>query len=939
MTTTKFITSIAFFLITIVGLAQHKIAINAELDTINHTIKVKQKVVFYNTSKDTLTQILLHDWANSYLDKETPLAQRFAEDYRRNFHFASDFERGYTNIDSIKNEAKSSLKWQRFNGIQDVLEVELNEPIAPEDSMQIFFSYSVKLPDDKFTGNGYTNKKNYNLRYWYLVPAVYDTEWEVHSNKDLGDFYAPLASYNIKFKLPTNYTLTSGLKESEKVINGNKTISVSGDNQREVKLYIQKTADFYYLKTDEFDLVTNISADKVEDSIKLETANKIVTFLKDNLGDFPLEKLIVSNIDKRKNPIYGFNQLPEKYRPFSNEFQFEISLLKSTIDAMLESTLVINPREEKWVTDGILVYLMMDYMDNYYPKMKLGGTLSKVIGLRWFHAADLTFNEQYYLGYKNMARRFIDQPLGTPRDSLLKFNYNIANTYKAGLGFKYLEDYLDDKTVSKSIKQFYFNYKLKPTSAKQFQTVIESLAEKKTNWFFDEFIAKNDKLDFKFKSVKERGDSLIIILKNKRENTMPVSISSIKDDKEIDKIWIDGFLDEKQIIIKNNNADKLVIDYDRNIPEVKRSNNYKNLKGILNKPLQVRLLKDVEDPSKNQTFFMPVIEFDNIYDGLTLGGKLYNKTIIAKPFIYKITPTYGFKSKALIGSASLVLNEQFKESGWYSYKIGLSGNRTSYTPELFANSFTPYIDFNYRSKDLRSNLIQTITLRNVTISRDVDVEVPLETPNYSVFNTRYIFSNSNFSNSFVFQGDYELSKKFSKVSVTAFYRKLFLDNRKISLRLYAGTFLNNKTQADNGYFDFALDRPTDYLFDYDYLGRSEDEGLFSQEYITAEGGFKSILETRFANQWITTLNGEVSIWNWIHAYGDVGFLKNKGVSPYFAYDSGVKLSLVEDYFELYLPVASNNGFELGQNKYGEKIRFKVTLSISTLIKLFTRRWY
>lgn len=939
MTASRLITCITFFLTTLVGFAQHKIKISAELDTISHTIKLNQEVVYFNQSKDVLRRILIHDWANSYRDKETALAERFAEDYKRNLHFASVHERGYTKIDSIKNQSGSLLTWQRYNGIQDILEVKLNKPLKPGDSTTVRFVYTVKLPDDKFTSNGYTKDNNYNLRYWYLVPAVYNKEWEVHSNKDLSDFYAPLVSYDIQFSIPDNYTITSGLKESEQYADGLKAMSLSGKNQREVKLYIQKTPNFYHLKTDEFDLVTNISADKVEDSIKLETANKIVNFLKVNLGDFPMEKLIVSNIDKRKNPIYGFNQLPEKFRPFSNDFQFEISLLKSTIDAILESTLVINPRKEKWVTDGILVYLMMDYMDTFYPEMKLGGTLSQVIGLRWFHIADLKFNDQYYLGYKNMARRFIDQTLETPRDSLLKFNYNIANTYKAGLGLKYLEDYLEDETVSKSIKQFYSNYRLKPTSAKQFQSAIESSAKKNTNWFFDEFISKNDKLDFKFKSVEEKGDSLIIVLKNKEKNTMPVSVSFIKDDKEIYKIWVDGFLDEKQIVIKNNNADKLVIDYDRKIPEIKRSNNYKNLRGVLNKPLQVRLLKDVEDPSKNQTFFMPVIEFDNIYDGLTLGGKLYNKTIITKPFIYKITPTYGFKSKALIGSASLVLTEQIKESGWYAYKIGLTGNRTSYAPELFANSFTPSVDFNYRSKDLRSNLQQSITLRSVNISRDVNVEVPLKTPNYSVFNARYVYSNSNFSNSIAFKGDYEFSKNFSKLSISAFYKKLFLDNRQISLRLYAGTFLKNKTQVDNGYFDFALDRPSDYLFDYDYLGRSEDEGLFSREYITAEGGFKSILDTRYANHWIATLNGEVSIWNWIHAYGDVGFVKNRGVTSYFAYDSGVKLSLVADYFELYFPVSSNNGFELGQDKYEEKIRFKVTLSVSTLIKLFTRRWY
>ena len=396
---------------------------------------------------------------------------------------------------------------------------------------------------------------------------------------------------------------------------------------------------------------------------------------------------------------------------------------------------------------------------------------------------------------------------------------------------------------------------------------------------------------------------------------------------------------DKKIIIPKKDVELLTIDYNKNIPEIKRSNNYRNLKGLFNKPLQVKILKDMEDPSRNQTFFMPVFEFDNIYDGLTLGGKLYNKTIIKKPFIYKFTPTYGFKSKALLGSAQLSLTTQTRKNGWYTYNIQILGNRTSYAPNLFVNSVSPSIQFDFRSKDLRSNLFQSISLRSVNIFRDKDPLVPVATPDYSVLNARYKYSNSNFSNSISFKADYQISKNFSKVSFTGRYRRLSDSKRQVSLRLYVGTFLKNNTQNDNGYFDFALDRPSDYLFDYNYLGRSEETGLVSQQYITAEGGFKSILDTRFANQWLATINSEVSIWNWVHAYGDIGYLKNKSVNSYFAYDSGVKLSLVDDYFELYLPVASNKGFELGQDKYGEKIRFKVTLDIKTLIGLFTRRWY
>jgi hypothetical protein len=46
------------------------------------------------------------------------------------------------------------------------------------------------------------------------------------------------------------------------------------------------------------------------------------------------------------------------------------------------------------------------------------------------------------------------------------------------------------------------------------------------------------------------------------------------------------------------------------------------------------------------------------------------------------------------------------------------------------------------------------------------------------------------------------------------------------------------------YYSFALDRPTDYLFDYNYYGRSENTGFFcQQQLIIAEGGFKSKLDT------------------------------------------------------------------------------------------------
>jgi hypothetical protein len=247
------------------------------------------------------------------------------------------------------------------------------------------------------------------------------------------------------------------------------------------------------------------------------------------------------------------------------------------------------------------------------------------------------------------------------------------------------------------------------------------------------------------------------------------------------------------------------------------------------------------------------------------------------------------------------------------------------------------VQFRIREANFRDNRKQLILLRQVLVNREKSAfVVDNSKENYSVFNAKYFNTRTEVTNHVNFISDLQFSGGFGKVASEMEYRRLFENNRQINLRLYAGLFLYNKTDSD--YFSFALDRPTDYLFDYNYYGRSESTGFFSQQFIQAEGGFKSKLSTPFANKWITTLNASFNIWNWIEAYGDLGFLKNTHQKEQFVYDSGIRLNLVPDYFELYFPVYSNNGWEIAQHNYNEKIRFVVTFSPKTLINLFTRKW-
>tara|TARA_R110002096_G_scaffold394893_1_gene590194 strand:- start:3510 stop:6272 length:2763 start_codon:yes stop_codon:yes gene_type:complete len=918
--------------------------LKASFNVAEKEIKISQFITYQNTSQDELKTIYLNNWANAYATKKTPLAIRIADEFNNDFHLAKNEDRGYSVVTSIQQN-DSAIDYEPLKDQIDVLKVELNTPVRPNESYTIKIEYTVKVPNSKFTSYGITNEGNFNLRYWYITPAIYDGEWHYYSNKDLDDLYIPKSEINLEIEYPNGYALTSELDVVETIQNKTKqTVKLHGENRINTKLFLNKQSSFKTIQGDDFTLVSSIDDEGLEVIDKVLITEKVSQFINKNFGQYPHKKLLLTQIDYNKNPIYGLNFLPKFIKPYPNHFQYELKLLKIALYNYLENTLLINPRTEQWLFDGIQIFYMMNYVDEHYPDMRFFGSLADFWGVRSFHAADMLFNDKYVLGFMLMARTNRDQPLTMAKDSLLKFNHNIANKYKAGVGLKYLDDFINSDILEKSIEDFLFYNKLEITSAKDFKTFLKSKTDKNIDWFFDDYLTTRKKIDFKIGKVSKTEDSITLTIKNKRDNSMPVSLYTLNNDSIVSKRWIENIDKTKTITIPRDSANKLVLNYNKIIPEFNLRDNWKSLKGFFfnNKPLQFRLFQDIEDPYYNQVFFMPVIEFNNIYDGLTLGVRTYNKTLLRKRFNYKIAPKYSLKSRSLTGSAFVSMTHYLGNSDLYAINYGIGAGYSSYAEDLFVRQITPSLSFLFREDDdFRSNKRQSLIFRHVDINRDKDLNNLLTSsePNYGVFSARYIHSNDNLINFNKWYTDFQVAKNFSKVSFNYEYRRLFESNRQLNLRVFAGAFLKNNNPINSDYFSFALDRPTDYLFEYAYLGRSEASGIFSQQYIDAEGGFKSKLDTPFANQWMTTFNASTTLWKYVLAYGDIGLLKNKFDVPHIVYDSGIRINLVIDYFEVYFPIYSNLGWEIGQPNYDQKIRFKFTVDPQVLLGLFRRRWY
>ena len=849
---------------TLLSFSQHEIKIKVELDTILNILEIDQQILL-GELKNKKDSIYLLDWNNSFNSKNTHLAKSFSEEYKKKFHLAKNKERGFTKIESIKDAYDNDLIYYRLKTNQDVIVVKL-------DSMNpiIRIKYRLKIPSNKFTGYGYTKSKNYYLQYWHLVPAMNLDDWTFYSNRNLNDI--PSSKYNItalEIKTPDNYHVTTELKETKSELSTSNGIKYSFWESKEIydpKIYIEKERSYTLIEGS--NLI--FSKNKITKSYSLnksqleESAKKVLDFIENELKINYNNKFIFSEADYNNNKIYDLNILPKILKLYPEEFVYELQLLKILLSKVLDNSLIINPRKEYWLKDGVQIYTMIRYVEKFYPNISLAGSLSNFPGLKNLYASKLKYNDKYYLGALHMYRINNTQKLNIPKDSLLKFNERIANNYKSGLLLY---------NLSKKIKKLEFS-----------KIIINTL--------------------------KLNNENSALFFKNK-----------INKQFDNNNSYLDSLLEIK------------------NIDHLNYYSETKSLKKSLkHKPFNIKLGKDIKDPNFNHVYITPIISYKNIYDGVNLGAEIHNKSIFKKEFNYKFKPLYSTNSKQLSGSAIIFNSKNVRNKDLFLVNYGMYANISSYDQNSLAKIYSPFINFNFRkSANLRDNKRSSLSARFLKISHKGEI---ITSPEYQIFNLKYTSLNPGLINHKKWFVDYQLSESFSKISFSYEFRKLYENNRDLNLRVFTGYFIHNKNNQSNSYFNYSLDRPTDYLYDYNYYGRSENNGFFSQQIIMAEGGFKSKLINSNSNNFISTLNLSSTIWKNLLLYIDMGLLKTSLDDSFrFVYDTGIRLNIITDYFEIYFPIKSSDELELNSSKYNEKIRFLFTFEPDVLLGLFRRKWY
>lgn len=910
--------------------------LKVKLNPATHQLIIEQEITLQNRSNYPLKTIYLNDWVNAYSSTESALANRLVEEYNRSFYLSGKSKRGFTTIHKIHSK-NTVLSWNRPENQTDRIEIFLNKPLLKDKTQTLKINYTVNIPDAKFTGYGIINKNNYFLENFFLTTGWHkNDQWNLISNLDLEDHPNTKGDFIIDFELPKEIKAFSNLHQLTSSESATTTHSrFSGKMVTQALFHLSEKINYTSFNiNDSYTIYSNFKSEGLDKIKQEQSLERIYTYLKTEIGKYPHSTYLLSSLKYNKRPFYGFTLVPKILKPYLPEFEFELKALNTFLYHYLSERFSFHPREDYWLIGGLHSYFMMKYVKTHYPDEKLLGLLMRQPLARFFlkkyQLGNITFDATFTHFHEFTVRRNLQQEVFASKEELIRFNEQIGNPSQMGNLLNYL-NHNNQIEIDSFLKTLYKT----PLRGKKLKTTFLKQFEKGNQNTIANYLSKRNSIDLYFSALNKSSDTVNFVVSEKNKQRFPYNVGWIRNDSLITVEKFNSSAMDQSFKRKSNNADYIVINPDVKLVEFNPRNNYKKVNGN-GKPLRLTFVKDLENPKYKQLFYNPRVNF-NAYDGLTLGLRLNNITVQRNPFSFNLEPLYSIKEKTFVGAYAASYTNFNESSPFFIKNISLSGSSFHYDQSLRYNLLRASINIFKRSQNLRDNRKEVFKLFWQYVHREQNLSTD-KNPNYNLGGIRYVFSNKGALNHFTFVNQFEISKKFGKLDFTADYRHLLPSGRQFSIRLFAGKFLY-RNNLNTSYFDYALDRPTDYLFQYNYLGRSETTGFYSQQYIAAEGGFKSKFENPFIDDYILSINTSMGLWKWFEVYGDLGWMKSKNATSRSLFDFGLRFNLLPDYLEIFFPFYNSNGFQLNNSSYNQQIRFVLTIDPKTLNQLFARKWF
>lgn len=626
-----------------------------------------------------------------------------------------------------------------------------------------------------------------------------------------------------------------------------------------------------------------------------------------------------------------------------------------------------NERDFPAMDEGINSFYEMRYINAKYPEKKLTALIDRDSTFKFFGLNKYRHKAQYYFAYLLSASQNVDQPINTPAADFSEFNYGAIVYCKTATVFDYLMNSVGGEKFDDAMRFYFDQWKFKHPGPKDLQQTLQYYCGEDLKWFIDGLIMSKDKLDYKVVRQKRNSDdSYSITVKNKGKVIGPVTLSGYHNGKIVGQVWYNGFEGKQLFEFPPSKVDYFKIDGFGIMPEINKKNNRIRTRGLFKKvePLQFNFIGKLDNPDKTPINFIPLVGY-NAYNKWMVGCSFYNYSVLQKRFEYTLSPMYAFSSNTPVGFAEMKLN-LLPEKTFGQVTIGVKAKSFAYYfdnqwpqssvshPSAYTFSYRklePFIKFDFKKKIARSKISQSVSFRSVLLTIEEDItsqfvfNVAPDSPvkgygkNY-INELQYNFNNDRTINPFDFKFNFQQNEDFGKVALTANYKITLPKKQSIDMRLFAGTFVYG-SETGRGPYRFrasGYNGYQDYLYDHNFVGRNEINGLGFAQYAAEDGNLKTWTPLGQSNTWLAGFNVKSPrLFIPIRIFADVVVAPKDIVMPGSSpnavqtlYDGGFEISVWKGIFELYIPVVYNkeirDTFTLnGKNSFFDTWRFTLNL--------------
>ena len=920
---------------------QDSISAKAVLSSDLRSLKVKQVIIYHNNLGESITKIKLLNWIAAYKNKKSPLAYRKLEDRKSDLYFAKKEDLGsLENLSiSINNESVITPNLEDEN-----IYLNLITPLEKGKSLKIDLTYDLHLPLNKFTQYGYSRDKIY-LKYFFIVPDTFEDINQYSRNfQDVEETQNAGTFWDINLDFPQNFvSLTNLQKLNENHFSGVLTV----DPEIQISS-IKEPEDFVFNINNQTITLKLAYPVSTQERQNLEFYLPLqLQFIKDKIGILP-SKIFIDEKFKDKENFFGDDDIKFwkfKYQLFTDTQKTDLDYFSLISKNILNQSFITEKIKDHWFKNGLKTYLEIEYLNKYYKETKLLGQLPdqiQIFGLKplkLFYASDLKLTERYGLAYNYILSKNLDQKIASPYTELSNFNEMAISNFETGSLLYFVAQKMGNENFDSFLKNYFTkNYKQK-IDTKDFLDQLTVKSEYSAS-FLETFFQHKNRDNFNLKSYKKLDSNFQIRIKKNTDLALPFKLETETNSGTKHTYFYDTAPNKTDLKynVPEQNADKIIINDGYIFPEKSYRDNYIYTKGLFSnmKKIKFKFLTDIPNPEYNEIYLNPKLTF-NAYDKFLLGLNFRNKSLFDQPFVYSFTPYYSTGTKEIAGSGGVSYSFLPPESFYQNLTFGVSGSYFHYDYNLAYRKISAIANMNF-TKNLRSTISQNLGLSYSYYNRDLDPRRinSKDYNTYALWSLGYSYGDSKLIHEKYASANIQSMRDFQKISAEAFYRWEFAQNKKISFRLFAGYFLTNSTR--NNLFDYGISKVSNYSFSYGLLGQSATNGLLSQQYILADGGFKSYVGNS-VNQWITSANVDSHVWKMFNIYADAGVYKNEFYNPVFIWDSGVKLKIIPDFLEIYFPVQSSLGFEPSFKDYGKRIRFTLILNFAAVTNYLRRGWY